>query len=406
MGVVMKHTGMLILLILVAVWFCAPARAADPAEKELTLIGAFQCNGLCKDGPAEDHVPVMVAVDGSPAIVAQVKEILDKNWPDKGLDADAAVKIDALFNEQMKYYIDLAGSAPLPAGLDKKYGKKNHYCHASAPVKIVGTVSEKDGKKWIKVAKYDLIGFQGIKYPAKMMMPDQPFVLPDKEPLVLKINDALTLNCIKVPPGRFYAGESCFVATRYIEQFPHLTTLTRPVYVAEIPVTQEIWEAIMGANPSKTKDPRLPVENPAAADVEKFCKLLSEKTGRAVRLPTGAEWEYVARSGTSNPGFPEKYREFGTFKEDSSRILPVKSKKPNVWGFYDLFSGWWEMTSDCEKYPSHKPEVDPHYPLTSGMHMLLGVAGGNWTITEREFEKFSSYTSKKFRIAVEVGDGK
>ena len=141
-----------------------------------------------------------------------------------------------------------------------------------------------------------------------------------------------------------------------------MVTLTKPFYISEIPITQEIWEAIVGNNPSKTKDPKLPVENPPVADVDKFCQLLSEKTGRKVRLPTGAEWEYVARVGTSNPGFPEKYRDQGTFKDEGKRApLPVKSKKPNAWGIYDLFSPWWVMTGDCEKYPSH-PRSTPTTP--------------------------------------------
>ena len=385
------------------------ARAEDVAApavgNEVTLRGALQCNGQFVPNPkVEDHAWVIVPVDGSPEIADKVKKIMDEFYPDKGLNAEAAEKLNDQFEKQLKFFLDPEGTAKPPPG-HVNPGPK-HYCHAAAPYAVTGIVYEKDGKKWIKASKIEAVGLKGLRYPAKMLMPDQPFAMPDKDPLVLKINDTLTLNCIKVPAGKVFMGEIAFVATRYIEQFPHMVTLTKPFYISEIPITQEIWEAIVGNNPSKTKDPKLPVENPPVADVDKFCQLLSEKTGRKVRLPTGAEWEYVARVGTSNPGFPEKYRDQGTFKDEGKRApLPVKSKKPNAWGIYDLFSPWWEMTGDCEKYPSHQPEVDPHYPVgKNGMHMLLGIAGENWTITEREFEKYSGYASKKFRIAVEVED--
>ncbi|HUU42481.1 MAG TPA: hypothetical protein VMX57_01805, partial [Planctomycetota bacterium] len=61
------------------------------------------------------------------------------------------------------------------------------------------------------------------------------------------------------------------------------------------------------------------------------------------------------------------------------------------------------LTSDREKYPSHRPEVDPSYPAaTNGMRMLMGVIGENWTLSIREFQKYSGYTSTKFRIAFDA----
>ncbi len=370
---------------------------------EVTIKGALQCNGTCVAEPKlEDHAWVIVAVDGSPEIAAQVKKIMDEFYPEKGLDADAAKKLNDQFDKQLKFFIAPESTGKLPAG-QVNPGPK-HYCHCAVPHVVTGVVYEKDGKRWIKASKIEKAGLKGLNYPAKMLMPDRPFAMPDKQPLVLKIDDKLTLNCIKIPAGKSLMGEMMFVATRYLEQFPHEVTLTKPFYISEIPITQEFWEAVMGNNPSKTQGPQLPLENPTAADIDKFCQALSEKTGRKVRLPTGGEWEYVARVGTSNPGFADKYRDQGIFKEEGKRPpLPVKSKKPNAWGVYDLFSPWWEITGDRQMYPAHRAEVDPHYPVgKDGMHMLLGVAGENWTISLREFEAYSSYTGKKFRIAVDL----
>jgi hypothetical protein len=405
----MKHTGFQgILLILACVVLTAVAAAQTtqpataPAGKEVTIVGAWQCNGLCVPEPkAEEHVLVVVAVGGSPEIAEKVKRVLDEHWPDKGLDADAAEKLNDRFDKELKFYYDPESPAKPPPG--KRNPGPGHYCHCASPVSIRGTIYEKDGKKWIKAAQIREIGWAGIKYPEKMMMPDKPFAMPDKEPLVIKIKDGLALKCIKVPPGSFLAGEMMFVATRYLEQFPHKITLTKSFYMSEIPIAQEIWEAIIGSNPSKIKGPQIPVQDPATPDMARFCQALSEKTGKTIRLPTGAEWEYAMRCGTSNPGFHEKFND-QKMTDKGNRVLPaVKLKKPNAWGFYDMISGWWEITGDRPMYPPHKHEIDPHYKIgANGMRMLLGVAGENWTVTLREFEAYGGYTSRKFRVVVEA----
>lgn len=81
----------------------------------------------------------------------------------------------------------------------------------------------------------------------------------------------------------------------------------------------------------------------------------------------------------------------------------MRSKKPNAWGIYDLFSPWWELTSDAERYPSWAAEVDSSYPAKAGgKQLLLGVIGNGWTISEREFESNGGYTSTKFHIAMDA----
>jgi formylglycine-generating enzyme required for sulfatase activity len=381
------------------VWVASSLCGEPPQQgtSEVVIKGGMQCNGMCIPDPKpEDHVMVIFAVDGSPVIAAKVKKIMDAYYPDQGLDADAAVKLQEQFNAQLKFYIAPDSTAPIPAL------KPNHYDGAAKAVALTGTIYDKDGKHWIRATK---IEDATLKYPARMLAADRPFVMPDKEPLVLRISPTLTLPCIHVPAGRAMLGAPFYMAMRYQEEYPRVATLTKSFYLSEIPITQDIWEAVMGNNPSKLKDPKVPVQNPPFAEIDRFCRMLSEKTGRKVRLPTAAEWEYTARVGTSNPGFPEKYDDQNSRgKEGWESVLPVKSKKSNAWGFYDMPSCWWEVTGDAAKYPARKDEIDPSYPATPKEHRTaMGIPQSNWTISMREFddETGMGYTSNKFRVVVE-----
>jgi formylglycine-generating enzyme required for sulfatase activity len=156
------------------------------------------------------------------------------------------------------------------------------------------------------------------------------------------------------------------------------------------------------------KDPQLPMQNPPFADVTKFCKIVSEKNGKKVRLPTDAEWEYAARVGTSNPGFAEKYKEQNSTGPDGFKApLEVKSKKPNAWGLYDVASSWWEISADKGMYNARKPEVDPAYPPgvenARSQRSGRGIVKEGWSISTHEFitEK-ADYAGQKFRVVVEA----
>src|SRR6185295_16569254 len=236
---------------------------AQGSGDEVTIRGGLQCNGMCLPDPKkEDHTLVVFAVDGSPEIAARVKKIMDDHFSEKGLDVDAAEKLQDQWIAHLKYFISPDSTAEVP---DPNKGKNGHYCHASRPVTITGVVTEKDGRKWIRAAK---VRDGGVKYPERMLMEDKPFVPAGAEPLLLPINDALTLKCVRIPAGKALLGEPFYVAIRYQEEYPRRVTLTRSFYLAEIPVTQEIWEAVMGGNPSTVKDPRLPVQNPPFKDID------------------------------------------------------------------------------------------------------------------------------------------
>ncbi|HLW63889.1 MAG TPA: SUMF1/EgtB/PvdO family nonheme iron enzyme [Gemmataceae bacterium] len=369
---------------------------------EVTLQGSLVCNGACMPEPkGADHVLALFAIDGTAEVRAEVERIVTVHFPEQGLDADGAQKLMDEFSARLKYYI----APDSPALKDAKNTGAGHYCMPATASAVTGTISEKEGKKWIAATRIEPCK---LKYPAKMLTPDKPFVMPSREPVVLKIGDKLTLRCVQIPVGKFLMGTPFYMWPYHVEEYPHLVTLTQDYFLAEIPITQEIYEAVMGSNPSIVKDPQLPVQNPLFADTQRFCDILSEKNGKKVRLPTSAEWEYAARVGTSNPAFAEKYHEQNSSGPDGYKSpLKVKSKKPSAWGLYDMASCWWEITGDKAMYHVRKAVVDPHYPpgaeIARSQRTGRGIVSDRWSICTHEFitEK-ADYAGQKFRVLVEI----
>jgi formylglycine-generating enzyme required for sulfatase activity len=369
---------------------------------EVTLKGSMVCNGACIPDPkAEDHVMVMFAIDGTREIRAEVDKIMKEFYPDKGLDAAAAQKLMDQFSARLKFYI----APDSPALKDTKNTGKNHYCMPALASAVTGVVTEKGGKKWITATRIEPAK---LKFPDRMMAADKPFVMPDKQPVMLNLSDKLTLKCVYIPPGKFLMGTPVYMWPFFVEEYPHVVTLTKPYYMAEIPITQEMYEAVMGNNPSTLKDPQLPVQNPRFADLKKFCQILTEMNGKKVRLPTDAEWEYAARVGTSNPGFAEKYQDQNSSGPNGFKApLRVKSKRPNAWGLYDMASCWWEISADKGIYNVRHSEVDPQYPPgvenARSQRSGRGILKENWSIGTHEFiSEKADYAGQKFRVIVEV----
>ena len=154
-------------------------------------------------------------------------------------------------------------------------------------------------------------------------------------------------------------------------------------YIGETEVTQELWQAVMGSNPSNFSGyPQRPVERVSWNDCQEFIIKLNNLTGKNFRLPTEAEWEYAARGGNKSKGY--KYSGSNTIGNVAwyndncgSKTHDVKTKQANELGIYDMSGNVWEWCQDwySSSYYSSSPSNNPTGP-SSGSDLVF--RGGSW----------------------------
>ena len=187
---------------------------------------------------------------------------------------------------------------------------------------------------------------------------------------------------IKVEGGTFSMGATSEQEYDALscEKPVHSVTLS-DYYIGETEVTQELWEAVMGSNTSYFEgDNQRPVENVSWNDCQKFIKKLNRLTGKEFRLPTEAEWEYAARGGKYSRGY--KYSgsnnadEVAWYDSNSgSKTHPVKTKKDNELGFYDMSGHVWEWCNDWWGCYQSNSQTNPTGPSEGESRVLRG---GGW----------------------------
>ena len=191
----------------------------------------------------------------------------------------------------------------------------------------------------------------------------------------LKVN-GVAYKMVYVIGGTFpmgsYDGESN-------EKPVHYVTLSS-YYIGKTEVTQALWKAVMGSNPSYFKGDNLPVEEVNWDDCVEFITTLNQLTGEHFRLPTEAEWEFAARGGNQRKGntYSGSSIEGDVAWYDSNsgnKTHPVAIKSLNELGIYDMSGNVWEWCQDRYGGYSSNAQANPTGP-TSGSSRVN--RGGSW----------------------------
>ncbi len=193
------------------------------------------------------------------------------------------------------------------------------------------------------------------------------------------------------------------------ERPAHEVTLS-DYYISETVVTQELWKAVMGNNPSNWKGDKLPVERVSWEEAQEFIQKLNQEPGRTFRLPTEAEWEYAARGGKQSKGY--KYSGSDTIDEvawydrnSGGKTHPVKDMKANELGLYDMSGNVWEWCNDWYGEYSSDAQPNPQGPTKGDYRMLRGGSwyshAGDCRVSYRYYRKPSiQYNSVGFRLVM------
>ena len=224
----------------------------------------------------------------------------------------------------------------------------------------------KDGNKNPAHFSYANWGFRAA------MTPQADQVSPE---LTLKLGDGVELELVYIKPGTFVMGGENTWDNRFgcYELPKHKVVITKGFYLGKYEVTQAQYDAMMGSKKGQApRGPNYPATTPGGITVgraKEFCQKVCDITGREVRLPTEAEWEYACRAGSTTAWFfgddPAKLGAYAWYKDnDGGKVHPVGQKKPNPWGLYDICGNVFERVADVyvKNYYANSPKEDPTGP--------------------------------------------
>ena len=264
--------------------------------------------------------------------------------------------------------------------------------------------------------------------------------------------EGVVFKMIRVDGGTFTMGATPEQVDAQIQERPaHKVTLST-YYIGETEVTQELWNAVMGDNPSRFSPAKTyaqcsyehfvldakrlgeaypgmvriptraewdavmspgrsmlqPVEWVSWNDCQEFCRRLSLITGKTFRLPTSAEWEYAARGGNKSKGYvysgSNNPDDVAWYKDNAFDVgeghpdygtHPVKSKKPNELGLYDMSGNVLEWCSDWWGDYSAGAETNPQGPATGEWKVLRGGHWGHYSYETRVSNRTNNHVGGK-----------
>ncbi len=193
--------------------------------------------------------------------------------------------------------------------------------------------------------------------------------------------NGVSFTMVAVEGGTFTMGATSEQGSdAYDHEKPAHSVTLSPYYIGQTEVTQELWQAVMGSNPSKFKGVYKPVEQVSCDDCQQFINRLNSLTGEQFKLPTEAQWEYAARGGKHSRAY--KYSGSNSIGDvawygdnSGSQTHNVATKQANELGLYDMNGNVWEWCCDWYGDYSSGSQTDPAGPATGSDRVFRG---GGW----------------------------
>lgn len=209
-------------------------------------------------------------------------------------------------------------------------------------------------------------------------------------------------HCILIEPGKGKFPQQFQMGRHFESPFAlpeRKVAVSQSFRISQYEMTQDLYAAITGANPSRWKGPRNSVESMSFLDAEMFCtkltvQLLAAKLiapNEIVRLPTESEWEYCCRAGTDTL---YSFGDSASAKADGVNATSILNEyawhtgnaagndpavgvlKPNAWGLFDMHGYLWEYVSDNDAVPGTSDSVTSE-KATRGATTRI-IRGGSW----------------------------
>ena len=232
--------------------------------------------------------------------------------------------------------------------------------------------------------------------------------------------NGVSFQMVAIEGGTFTMGVDSVAVEQGLanaDELPaHEVTLS-PYSIGQTEVTQELWQAVMGTNPSSfTGDLQRPVEQVSWEDCQEFIARLNALTGKNFRLPTEAEWEYAARGGSKSRGTiyagSDEISDVAWYYGNSYAVgadnpnygtHPVGTKHGNELGLYDMSGNVFEWCNDWYGPYNEEAQANPTGP-ESGLRRV--TRGGSWFSVDRDsrvtYRNYEAPSSRSYSLGLRL----
>lgn len=209
-----------------------------------------------------------------------------------------------------------------------------------------------------------------------------------KKLLSLDLGNRVPLKLVLIPAGSFMMGSPTLEQENrpsFKGEAQHEVTISKPFYIGVTHVTVAQYAQFVSDTRQKHAEPKFkqagdhPAVQVSWEDAEAFCQWLSKKSGKAVALPTEAQWEYACRAGTQTRFcFGDKATALGDYSwysvNSGGMTHPVAKKKPNAWGLYDMHGNAWHWCADYYGPYVVADQTDPTGPKDGTLRVRRGCS--------------------------------